>query len=60
MKLTRNTRLRQKKYINLDVTALGNSVGTGSKGITANVIEVKSFDELETKKDTGKRKDRFL
>ena len=30
----------------LDVTSLGNSLGTGDKGITANVIEVKNFDEL--------------
>ncbi|MFI5221456.1 MAG: M20/M25/M40 family metallo-hydrolase [Bacteroidia bacterium] len=29
------------------ICALGNSIGTGSKGITANVIEVKSFKELE-------------
>jgi carboxypeptidase Q len=31
----------------LNVTALGNSVGTGSGGILAEVIEVKSFEELE-------------
>jgi hypothetical protein len=30
----------------LDVTALGNSLGSGDKGVTANVIEVKSYDEL--------------
>lgn len=35
----------------LDVLALGNSVGTGNKGITAEVELVSSFDELETKKD---------
>jgi len=40
----------------LDVLALGNSIGTGKKGITANVIEVKSFDELEVKKDSLKGK----
>src|SRR5882724_11034032 len=40
----------------LDVIALGNSVGTGSKGINAYVIEVKSFDDLETKKDEIKGK----
>jgi carboxypeptidase Q len=34
------------KTYKLDVTALGNSVGSGDKGITANVIEVKNFDEL--------------
>ena len=30
----------------LHLCALGNSVGTGKKGITAGVIEIKSFDEL--------------
>ncbi|MGE5107643.1 MAG: peptidase M28 family protein, partial [Sphingobacteriales bacterium] len=34
------------KTYKLDVTSLGNSLGTGDKGITANVIEVKNFDEL--------------
>jgi len=38
----------------LDVIALGNSLGTGAKGITADVIEVRSFDDLETKKDSIK------
>ena len=41
---------------NLDVLALGNSFGTGPKGITAGVIEVSSFDELERKKDSLKGK----
>jgi len=31
----------------LRVTTLGNTIGTGQVGITAPVIEVKSFDELE-------------
>ncbi len=44
----------QKK--NLDVIALGNSFGTGSKGISANVVEVRSFEELENKKDSIKGK----
>ncbi|MEI2740270.1 MAG: M20/M25/M40 family metallo-hydrolase [Chitinophagaceae bacterium] len=35
----------------LDVVALGNSVGTGKKGITEAVILVNSFDELEKRKD---------
>src|ERR1022692_1913178 len=35
----------------LAVLALGNSVGTESKGITAQVLLVNSFDELEQKKD---------
>ncbi|HEV8284660.1 MAG TPA: M20/M25/M40 family metallo-hydrolase [Chitinophagaceae bacterium] len=38
----------------LDILALGNSIGTGPKGVTANVIEVKSFDDLEIKKDKVK------
>jgi carboxypeptidase Q len=40
----------------LDILALGNSIGTGPKGVTANVIEVKSFDDLESKKDDVKGK----
>ena len=35
----------------LDVIALGNSIGTGPKGIVDNVVLVNSFDDLETKKD---------
>ncbi len=35
------------KKLPLKVTALGSSVGTGAKGITASVVEVHSFDELE-------------
>jgi carboxypeptidase Q len=42
--------------IPLDVLALGNSVGTGKAGITAKVIEVKSFQDLESKKDEVKGK----
>lgn len=33
--------------INLRCLAIGNSVGTGPKGITAEVIEVKSLDEVD-------------
>jgi carboxypeptidase Q len=40
----------------LDVIALGNSMGTGAKAINAEVIEIKSFDELEAKKDQLKGK----
>jgi carboxypeptidase Q len=40
----------------LDVLALGNSLGTGPKGILANVILVRSFDDLEKKKDSVKGK----
>ena len=35
------------KKTSLKVTALGSSFGTGEKGITASVVEVSSFDELE-------------
>jgi carboxypeptidase Q len=40
----------------LNVLALGNSVGTGSKGITAPVMLVNSFDELEQRKNEVKGK----
>lgn len=39
-----------------NVLALGNSVGTGKKGILAPVIEVKNFDELNRLKDQVKGK----
>ena len=35
----------------LDVIALGNSLGRGKSGVSGNVIEVKSFEELESRKD---------
>lgn len=44
------------KVKDLYVLALGNSVGTGPNGVTANVIEVKNFDDLESKKDQLKGK----
>jgi carboxypeptidase Q len=34
----------------LDVLALGNSMGTGPKGVTAPVVLINSFEELEKKK----------
>ena len=40
----------------LDVLALGNSLGTGPKGIRANVVEVKSFDDLYGKRDSVRGK----
>ncbi len=36
--------------------ALGNSLGTGKKGVTAELIEVKSFEDLEAKKEQVKGK----
>ena len=40
----------------LDVLALGNSVGTGAKGIQAPVMLVNSFEELEQRKEEVKGK----
>lgn len=40
----------------LDVIALGNSIGSGKNGVKGEVIEVESFDDLETKKDKIKNK----
>jgi len=39
--------LTDGKKINLNIVALGNAVGTPAKGITAEVVEVKNFKELE-------------
>ncbi len=44
------------KRIRLKVLALGNSNGSGKKGVTGNVIEVKNFDELEKRKEEIKGK----
>lgn len=46
----------QKKNPKLDVLALGNSVGTGPKGVGAPVLLVNTFDELEQRKDEVKGK----
>jgi carboxypeptidase Q len=40
----------------LDILALGNSIGTGAKGLEAPVILIHSFDELEQRKDEVKGK----
>ena len=40
----------------LDVVALGNSMGSGKKGVKAEILLVNSFDELEKKKDEVKDK----
>lgn len=39
--------------LQVSVCALGNSVGTGPAGVLANVIEVKSFDELKQLGEKG-------
>lgn len=53
-----NAGKRTKK--NLDIVALGNSVGTGSKPLRAEVIEVVSFADLESKKEQLKGKIVFV
>ena len=40
----------------LNVLALGNSVGSSAKGVQASLVRVNSFDELEQKKDEVKGK----
>ena len=40
----------------LDILALGNSMGTGAKGVKADVVMVNSFADLESKKDLVKGK----
>jgi len=42
--------------VQLNVIALGNSMGSGAKGVKAPVIRVTSFDDLESKKDQLKGK----
>ena len=46
----------QSKKQSLDVLALGNSVGTGPQGVTAPVLLINSFDELEQRKSEVKGK----
>lgn len=45
-----------QKGIALDVVALGNSIGTGATPLRAEVVEVKSFADLELKKELVKGK----
>jgi hypothetical protein len=45
-----------KKNQPLDILALGNSVGTGVKGIQASVVLINSFEELVQKKEMVKGK----
>ncbi len=46
----------KKQTLPLHVLALGNSMGTGAKGVRAEVITVKSYEDLEAKKDQLKGK----
>jgi carboxypeptidase Q len=50
------TALSGKQKRSLDVLALGNSAGSGKNGVAGNVVEVKNFQELESKKDQVKGK----
>jgi hypothetical protein len=50
------TALADKKRKTLNILALGNSIGTGNKAISADVVLVSSFNELEAKKDKVKGK----
>jgi carboxypeptidase Q len=55
--IARITNSRKSGVIDLNVCALGNSVGTGPSGVLANVVEVKNFEDLKalgTKNITGK------
>ncbi len=45
--------------VELKALALGNSVGTGKEGISAKVVEVKNFEELE-KMGSSKLKDKIV
>jgi carboxypeptidase Q len=53
-KETANLILANGKEYPLKAAALGNSVGTPASGVKANVIEVRSFDELAQLKDNVK------
>ncbi len=46
----------RQQSVAVDVLALGNSVGTGPKGIKASIIRINSFDELEQHKSDLKGK----
>lgn len=46
----------KKQKRTLDVLALGNSIGSGQKGVTADVVAVSSFDDLENRKNEVKGK----
>jgi hypothetical protein len=46
----------KKENRSLDALALGNSLGSGTKGVTAEVLAVADFDELERRRDEVKGK----
>jgi carboxypeptidase Q len=43
----------EKKNTQLSCTALGGSVGTGAKGITAQVVEINDFEQLQDMGENG-------
>lgn len=45
-----------KNKQSLNITALGNSMGTGNKAVKAGVVQIKSFEELEKRKEEIKGK----
>lgn len=45
-----------KEAVSFKVLSIGNAVGTGNAGISAKVIEVKNYDELNKRKDEIKGK----
>jgi carboxypeptidase Q len=45
--IARITNSKKMGVIELNICALGNSVGTGPSGILANVVEVKNFEDLK-------------
>src|SRR5689334_3787942 len=39
--------MSKKQTVNVNICALGGSIGTGPKGITASVVEVQNFEQLK-------------
>ncbi len=54
--ILRTVNSKTLKISNLRILAIGNSVGSGAKGITADVIEVKSLDDVDALGDKVKGK----
>jgi carboxypeptidase Q len=52
--------LLQPRVFHLSMLGLGNSVGTGLNGITAPVIVVRSYDELNARCEEATRADKTL
>ena len=54
--VTYKTAAGKNEVYELNVLALGNSLGSGPKGISAQLIRINNFDELEQQKDNLKGK----